>query len=99
MAKSKSNKRVKTVMLAFFLFAVFLVYNVFYLSFFKYAYYKDKTFDQITTTSPMRAERGTIYDTNMNPLAVTKTTWRIFVSTKETSSPLSSYLTLKTASA
>ncbi len=81
--KTRTSKRVRIVMLTFLLFASFLVYNVFYLCFFRYAYYTDKVFDQITTSSPMRAERGTIYDSNMNPLAVTKTTWRVFVSTKE----------------
>ena len=83
LSKRRTSKRVTVVMLAFFLFSVFLVYNIFYLCFFKYAYYTDKVFDQITTSSPMRAERGAIYDCNMNPLAITKTTWRVFVSTKE----------------
>lgn len=83
LAKPRTAKRVWLVMLSFFVATVFLIYNIFYLSFFQYSYYKDKVFDQITTTSPMRAERGTIYDSNMNPLAITKTTWRVFVSTKE----------------
>ncbi|MBQ8689168.1 MAG: PASTA domain-containing protein [Clostridia bacterium] len=46
-------------------------------------YYTDKVYDQITTTSSLRAQRGNIYDTNMNLLATTNTSWRVFISTKD----------------
>jgi stage V sporulation protein D (sporulation-specific penicillin-binding protein) len=46
-------------------------------------YYKNKVYDQITTTSTLRAQRGNIYDSNMNLLATSNTEWRIFISTKE----------------
>ena len=83
LTKHKTMKRASVILIAFALFLSFLVYNVFYLGFFKYQYYIDRVFDQITTSSPMRAERGAIYDANMNALAITETSWRLFVSTKE----------------
>lgn len=48
-----------------------------------YDYYLGKAYDQVTTSSPLRAKRGNIYDANMNLLAASNTVWRIFVSTKE----------------
>lgn len=72
-----------TVLLAFAAFAAFLLANILRLDFFMYDYYKDKTYDQITTTSPLKAERGNIYDANMNLLAGSESGWRIFISTRE----------------
>jgi len=83
MTKNKTIKRSFTVLVAFLLFASYLLVNIFKLDFINYSYYKDKAFNQITTTSSLRAERGKIYDSSMNVLATTKTTWRIFISTKE----------------
>ena len=70
-------------MLSMLLATLFLLFNVFRLDYILYEHYKSKAFDQITTTSTLKAERGNIYDANMNLLATTKTSWRIFVSTKE----------------
>lgn len=70
-------------MLLFSFFAVYLLYNIFYLSFIKHDYYVEKTYDQITTTSALKADRGEIYDANMNLLATNKTSWRVFVSPKD----------------
>ncbi len=83
LTKHKTVKRASVILIAFALFLSFLLYNIFYLGFFKYQYYLERVFDQITTSSPMRAERGAIYDANMNALAVTETSWRLFISTKE----------------
>ena len=73
------------ILLSFLVFASFLLINIFKLDYFMYAYYKERSFDQITTTSKLKAERGNIYDSNMNILATTKTVWRVFVSPKEIS--------------
>lgn len=81
--KVRTAKRGRIALVAFLLFASLLLMNILRLDFFAYQDYRDKTFDQITTTSSLRAERGNIYDANMNVLATTKTTWRIFISTKE----------------
>ena len=81
--RRKSTKRALVILCSFAIIACFLLFNVLRLDYFLYDYYKAKAFDQITTTSSMKAERGNIYDSNMNLLATTKTTWRVFVSTRE----------------
>lgn len=80
---SVTRKRIIIVSLAFLLFASFLFINLFKLQIISYDYYKNKVYDQITTTSALRANRGNIYDANMNLLATTNTSWRIFISTKD----------------
>ncbi len=75
--------RMTAILLIFSLALTFLGARLFDLAFFKHQYYKDKTYDQITTSSPLRAERGSIYDANMNLLATSRTVWRIFVSTRD----------------
>lgn len=82
-AKKSTARRVYTVLIAFALFSTYLLYNVFRLDFINYDYYREKTYDQVTTSAPLRAERGKIYDSNMNLLADSKTSWRIFVSTRD----------------
>lgn len=81
--KTKTRRRSNLILLCFGIIACFLLSNIFRLDYFLYENYKKKSFDQITTTSVLKAERGNIYDSNMNTLATTKTTWRIFVSTRE----------------
>ncbi len=83
LTKQKTAKRGALILICFIIIASYLIINIFKLDFLMYNYYKDKAFDQITTTSLLKAERGKIYDSNMNILATTKTTWRVFVSTKE----------------
>ena len=83
LTKHRSIRRATLVLCSLAIIACFLLFNVFRLDYFLYDYYKSKAFDQITTTSTMKAERGNIYDSNMNILATTKTAWRIFVSTRE----------------
>ncbi len=78
-----SLNRIKLILLVFALCATYLLFAVFKLDYLNYDYYKNKTYDQITTTSPLKAKRGAIYDSEMNILAATKTEWRIFVSTRD----------------
>ena len=80
---NKTVKRGRVILFAFLTFASFLMVNILKLDYFLYEHYKQKTFDQITTTSTLKAERGNIYDANMNVMATTLTTWRVFISTKE----------------
>ena len=72
-----------SIFLLFALFASYLLFNIFKLSVLKHDYYRDKTYDQVTTSSKLVAERGNIYDSNMNLLAKSNTVWRIFVSTRD----------------
>ena len=80
--RHKTRKRSYVALIAFFLASLILLLNILRLDLFGYENYKDKVHDQITTTSPLKAERGNIYDANMNLLATTRTTWRVFVSPK-----------------
>ena len=80
---AKTRGRTKAVAIAFLLFTVYLFYSLIKLQVIGYDYYRDKVYDQITTSSPLRAERGNIYDRNMNVLATTNTVWRVFVSTRD----------------
>ncbi|MBR2343436.1 MAG: PASTA domain-containing protein [Clostridia bacterium] len=81
--KMRTGRRAVTVLVAFCVFAAFLIVNIFSLAVLKYDYYRARANEQLTTASKMRAERGSIYDANMNLLASTKTSWRVFVSTRE----------------
>ncbi len=78
-----TRKRILKTSVAFTVFLSYLIFNLFLLQFVNYAHYKDKVFDQITTSSSLKAKRGNIYDANMNLLATDKTVWRIFVSSRE----------------
>lgn len=81
--KKTTERRVLAIMILFSLLASYLIFNIFRLGFINYDYYKDKTYDQITTSTPLKAERGNIYDSNMNILAKSNTVWRIFVTTRD----------------
>lgn len=75
--------RIIKISVAFLLFLAFLIYNLINLQLVKYDYYKNKVYDQITTSAAMKAKRGNIYDSNMNLLATDKTVWRVFVSSRD----------------
>ena len=81
--KKITHKRLTAILLLFSIFASYLLFNVFRLDYLLYDYYKDKTFNQVTTSSVLKAERGNIYDSNMNILAKNNTVFRVFVSTRD----------------
>ena len=81
--KKTTGRRVAAIFALFSLFAGFLLVNIFRLDYLNYDYYKQKTYDQVTTSAKLIANRGSIYDSNMNLLAESSTVWRIFVSTKD----------------
>ena len=78
-----TKRRILVIGIAFLLFTSLLLGNLFKLQITGYNYYKEKVYDQITTTSPLRANRGKIYDSNLNLLAASETEWRVFISTKD----------------
>lgn len=78
-----TKKRTLLISTALLLFTAYLIFNLTKLQILGYDYYKNKVYDQITTTAPLRAKRGNIYDSNMGILATTNTEWRIFISTKD----------------
>ncbi len=79
----RTFRRVTAILLVFALFSSYLLFNIFKLDFLAYDYYREKTYDQVTTSSVLPAKRGAIYDCNMNLLADSSTVFRIFISTKD----------------
>ena len=74
-----TKKRLTAILLIFAIIATYILLNIFKISCIYYDEYNYKTYNQITTTSPLIAKRGNIYDANMNLLATSSTKWRIFV--------------------
>ncbi len=70
-----------TVLALFFglCFSVVIV-RLFVLSVLCYDDYTEKMLDNIQSKTALRAERGVIYDKNMNALAVNVTSWRVYLS-------------------
>ena len=79
-ARKHTARRMLATLLLFSTSFGFLTYRLFALSVLKHDYYSDKSYDQITTSSPLRAERGKIYDSSMTLLACERTVWRISAS-------------------
>ena len=80
---SITRRRTIIILTAFAIASSYLLVNLFKIQYLGYAYYSNKTYDQVTTSSPLRANRGSIYDSNMNLLATNKTVWRIFLSPRD----------------
>ena len=57
-SKKTTENRIVAIMIMFSIFASYLLYNIFNLCILKNDYYIQKTYDQVTTSSPLRAERG-----------------------------------------
>lgn len=78
-----SKKRIRTVITVFILLSTCLVFAIFKLDYILYDKYRQKALDQITTTSKLKARRGIIYDSEMNPIAIDEVVYRVFVSTRD----------------
>lgn len=75
--------RVTLVLSAMVLLLIALAVRLFYLQIFKSDEYRSKAFDQYTTEIEISPKRGTIYDRNMTPLAVSATVETVFISPYE----------------
>ena len=82
-SRKTTAKRLTAILVIFGIALSYLLLNLFNITYFMHEYYSDKAYDQITTSSPLRAKRGNIYDSNMNILATTRTVWRVFISTRD----------------
>ena len=82
-ALSITRKRSVAILFTFAFIASYLFVNLFRLQYLNYDYYRARAYDQVTVSSTLKANRGIIYDANMNPLATNKTVWRVFVSTRD----------------
>lgn len=78
-----TRRRIVIISVCFLCFTAYLLTNLFKLQYFSYDYYKNKVYEQVTTSSSLKATRGTIYDSAMNVLATTQTKWRVFVSSRD----------------
>jgi len=75
--------RVILVLSAMVTLLIALAIRLFYLQIFKSDEYRSKAFDQYTTEISISPRRGTIYDRNMTPLAVSATVETVFISPYE----------------
>ena len=81
--KKSTFRRTVAILSVFAVLGLYLLVNIFRLDYFGYDYYRQKTYDQVTTSSLLYAKRGNIYDANMNLLATSNTVWRVFISTRD----------------
>ncbi len=77
------KKRYTALLVFFALCFTVLIVRLFVLQVIKHEEYLAKARDNIESETPLKAERGIIYDRNMRPLAVNVTTWRIYVSPRD----------------
>ena len=78
--KTRAIKRSTLVgIFVFVLFAVLLV-RILLIQTVSFEKYQSKVINQMTTESPVKANRGKIYDRNGNILATNVTTYRVFIS-------------------
>ena len=72
----------RSTWLGIVIFAVFgiLLLRILLIQTVNFEKYQSKVLDQITTESPVPADRGKIYDRNGNVLATNITTYRVFIS-------------------
>lgn len=78
--RQKINQKSNYFFLAILFCALVLIGRVLYISVFQYDEYQNKTLSQATTEQKVPASRGTIYDREMNILAVSTTVERVFIS-------------------
>lgn len=79
-SRRKINKKTNILVILSIAAALILVARLAYYSIYRYDEYQNKTIAQSVTESSIKANRGTIYDRNMNILAASITVERIFIS-------------------
>ncbi len=79
-SRQKINQKSNIFFAIILLLSLLLIVRVGYISIAQYDEYQNKTLSQATTEQTVRAARGTIYDRNMNILAVSTTVERVFIS-------------------
>ena len=82
-SKHRLKIRYTALMLFFSLIFAVLCVRLFVLAVLKHEEYKKKAEDNIQSETPLKAERGIIYDRNMVPIATNVTTWRVFLSPRD----------------
>ncbi|MBQ8995135.1 MAG: stage V sporulation protein D, partial [Oscillospiraceae bacterium] len=77
LVSGKMKKRIVLIMTAFILFFAIIVGRLAYLSILQHGYYTERASSQQLRDSVVAAERGIIYDANMNILARSATVWTV----------------------
>jgi len=75
----KMSTRILIVLVIFVAASAGLVGRLFYLQIVQHEYYLAQVIRNVSQTTNLPAARGNIYDTNMRPLAINTTTWRVFI--------------------
>ncbi len=74
----QNNSRFIAFITAFYILLTLLVVRLCYMQILKYDFYRVKSQNQLLRTIKLYPHRGNIYDRNMRPLAVTKTTYSAY---------------------
>ena len=78
-AAQRTIRRSAAVALFLLLAFGFLLFRIFMIQYFDFERYQKKVLDQLTTKSPVRADRGQILDANGRVLAGNRTIFRVSV--------------------
>ena len=78
--RNRINKRARTLFIILIILASVVGIRLFYMQVVKYDIYREKLINNIQQETTIKADRGVIYDRNMNVLATNITTYRIFIS-------------------
>ncbi|MBR6546654.1 MAG: PASTA domain-containing protein [Clostridia bacterium] len=76
----RTRRRASLLLFVFSLIAAYLLTTIFRMQVLDFLRYRKMVNEQITTSSPLVAERGTILDASGNVLAESKTVWRVYLS-------------------
>ena len=71
------------ILAACMVFWCVLILRLFQLQIIDYEYYQNKVIGNVQRTTTLKAERGEIYDTDMNKLASNYTVYRVFISPRD----------------
>ena len=84
---SESNRRIPGrslfILVAFMAMWCIIIFRLFDLQILDYDFYQNKVINNIQRYTTLKAERGEIYDANMNTLASNYTVYRIFISPRD----------------
>ena len=78
--KTRARKRSTLVGIVIFALFALLLLRILIIQTVSFDKYQSKVINQMTTESPVKANRGKIYDRNGNVLATNVTTYRVFIS-------------------
>ncbi len=81
--KHRLKGRCAVLLLFFVTCFTVLVGRLFVLQIIKFDEYRQKAEDNIQSKTPLKAERGKIYDRNMVEIATSVTSWRVFISPRD----------------